>query len=91
MAQVGIEIDDSVRQVIVHDSLLRSAPQLCAYRGVPASRVRTLFPEGCMYSKRVTLAPPISRRVAAVHPSLYTLFNAVPWLRTHMVAWIIKP
>jgi hypothetical protein len=60
-------------------------------RGVPASRVRTLFPEGCMYSKRVTLAPPISRRVAAVHPSLYTLFNAVPWLRTHMVAWIIKP
>ena len=66
-------------------------PRNSDVRGVPPSRVRALFPQGRMNAKRVTLAPPISRRVAAVHPSLYILFNAFPWLRTHMVAWIIKP
>lgn len=60
-------------------------------RGVPLSRVRELFPEGRVRSKRVTLAPPIARRVAAVHPSLYTLFNLLPILRTHVLAWVSKP
>ena len=60
-------------------------------RGVPLSRVRELFPEGHVRSKRVTLAPPIARRVAAVHPSLYTLFNLMPLLRTHVLAWVSKP
>ncbi len=60
-------------------------------RGVPMGRVRTLFPHGSVQSCRVTLAPPIARRVAAVHPALYTAFNVVPWLRTHVLAWIGKP
>ena len=40
--------------------------------------------------RRVTLAPPLARAVCAVHPSLYTLFNALPLLRTHRLAWIAK-
>jgi SAM-dependent methyltransferase len=59
-------------------------------RGVPLKRVRELFPQGRMQAQRITLAPPIARRVAAVHPSLYTLFNTVPVLRTHVLAWIAK-
>ncbi|KNZ31773.1 MAG: methyltransferase type 11 [Methylibium sp. NZG] len=60
-------------------------------RGVPLQRVRELFPSGTMQSRRVTLAPPIARVVCRVHPSLYTLFNTLPLLRTHVLAWIVKP
>jgi SAM-dependent methyltransferase len=59
-------------------------------RGVPLSRVRALFPRGRVQARRVTLAPPIARRVAAVHPALYTLFNLLPVLRTHLLCWIAK-
>jgi SAM-dependent methyltransferase len=60
-------------------------------RGVPVKRIRELFPQGEVRSWRLTLAPPISRRVAKVHPALYTLFNALPFFRTHALCWIRKP
>ena len=60
-------------------------------RGVPLHRVRALFPGGTMRARHVTLAPPIARAVVRLHPSLYTLFNTVPLLRTHVLAWIAKP
>lgn len=60
-------------------------------RGVPLKRVRALFPEGRIDARRITLAPPLARRVAAIHPSLYTAFNTIPLLRTHLLAWIAKP
>lgn len=59
-------------------------------RGMPLHRIRQLFPQGELTSWRVTLAPPVSRRVAALHPSLYTLFNLCPLLRTHVLCWIRK-
>ena len=60
-------------------------------RGVPVARIRELFPEGRVQYQRVTLAPPIARRVCALHPVLYPVFNVVPFLRTHVLAWIEKP
>ncbi|MES3013366.1 MAG: class I SAM-dependent methyltransferase [Pseudomonadota bacterium] len=60
-------------------------------RGVPLARVRKLFPHGDVHARRITLAPPIARAVTRVHPSLYTLFNTVPLLRTHVLVWIAKP
>jgi SAM-dependent methyltransferase len=60
-------------------------------RGVPLRRLRALFPHGSVHSCRVTLAPPIARRVVRLHPSLYTALNTVPWLRTHVLAWVAKP
>jgi SAM-dependent methyltransferase len=60
-------------------------------RGVPVARVRELFPAGRVQYQRITLAPPIARRVCALHPSLYPVFNALPLLRTHALAWIEKP
>ena len=59
-------------------------------RGVPRSRLRELFPEGRLEVQRITLAPPIARRVCRLHPSLYTAFNTIPLLRTHLLAWITK-
>jgi SAM-dependent methyltransferase len=59
-------------------------------RGVPIRRLRALFPHGQVRTQRVTLAPPIARRVVRVSPHLYTVFNTVPWLRTHVLAWIAK-
>lgn len=59
-------------------------------RGVPVKRIRELFPDGNMICWRLTLAPPIGRRVCRIHPKLYHVFNAIPWLRTHVMCWIRK-
>jgi len=59
-------------------------------RGVPVNRIRELFPQGELHVWRVTLAPPLSRFVTRIHPALYTLFNAVPLLRTHVLCWVRK-
>jgi SAM-dependent methyltransferase len=66
-------------------------PRNADVRGVPLRRVRALFPDATIDARRITLAPPIARAVARVHPALYTLFNALPPLRTHLLAWIAKP
>lgn len=66
-------------------------PRNADVRGVPLARIRALFPAGRVDARRVTLAPPIARRVAPLHPALYTLFNLVPALRTHLLCWIGKP
>jgi SAM-dependent methyltransferase len=65
-------------------------PRNADVRGVPLARVRALFPEGRVQAQRITLAPPIARAVTRIHPSLYTLFNVIPPLRTHVLAWIAK-
>ena len=58
-------------------------------RGVPLARIRALFPEARVESRRVTLAPPLARAVCRVHPSGYALLN-LPFLRSHVLAWIGK-
>ena len=60
-------------------------------RGVPLARVRALFPQGRVKAQRVTLAPPIARLVWRLHPALYTAFNLLPLLRSHVLAWVRKP
>ena len=60
-------------------------------RGVPLARVRQLFGQGQVQADRVTLAPPLARLVCRWHPGLYRVFNALPLLRTHLLAWIEKP
>jgi SAM-dependent methyltransferase len=59
-------------------------------RGVSMKSVRELFPAGEVTFHRVTLAPPISRRVSRIHPMAYHLLNTIPWLRTHVLCWIRK-
>lgn len=57
-------------------------------KGVKPSEVRKLFPEARdIRFNRVTLAPPIGRRVQRLYP----LFNLFPFLRTHVIAALHKP
>jgi ubiquinone/menaquinone biosynthesis C-methylase UbiE len=58
--------------------------------GVRVSQIREMFPEGSLRVRRVTLAPPISRLVTRLHPSMYSLFNAIGPFRTHLLCWIAK-
>ena len=66
-------------------------PRNADVRGVPLSRLRALFPQGRVQHRRVTLAPPLARVLCRWHPGLYGLFNALPLLRTHVLAWVTKP
>jgi SAM-dependent methyltransferase len=65
-------------------------PHNADVRGVPLRRIRSLFPQGELQFQRVTLAPPVARAVTSLHPAFYSLFNTVPLLRTHVLAWIAK-
>lgn len=59
-------------------------------RGVPLARVRALFPHGYVQARRVTLAPPLARAICRFGADLYPVFNALPLLRTHVLAWVEK-
>ncbi len=60
-------------------------------RGVPLRRVEALFPQARLWHRRLTLAPPLARVLCRIHPALYTVFNTLPPLRTHVLAWLEKP
>ena len=59
-------------------------------RGVSVRRIRALFPESEPVVRRVTLAPPVSRLATRIAPGLYSILNALPFLRTHALCWIPK-
>jgi len=66
-------------------------PRNSDVRAVPLSRLRALFPNANIDARRVTLAPPIGRHVVRLHPAAWRLFNVLPLLRTHVLAWVGKP
>jgi SAM-dependent methyltransferase len=66
-------------------------PRNADVRGVSVQRLRALFPQARVVHRRVTLAPPLARALVRLHPALYTVFNAMPMLRTHVLAWAGKP
>ncbi|MEO6407970.1 MAG: class I SAM-dependent methyltransferase [Burkholderiaceae bacterium] len=65
-------------------------PRNADVRGMPLARVRALFPHAGIDARRVTLAPPLARVATRLNPTLYTVLNVVPWLRTHRLAWLGK-
>ena len=60
-------------------------------RGVPASRVRELFPqlEGRLHT--VTLVPPVARRLGPATGIGYPALSALPFLRSHVLGLLVKP
>jgi SAM-dependent methyltransferase len=76
--------------VLWHDFTVDN-PRNRDVRGVPLARVRALFPEAELDVRRITLVPPLARRVCAVHPALYRVLNVLPLLRTHVLVWAGKP
>ena len=65
-------------------------PRNSDVRRVPVARIRQLFPLGQVRAQRLTLAPPLGRAAARVHPALWSLLNLLPFLRTHVLAWVQK-
>jgi ubiquinone/menaquinone biosynthesis C-methylase UbiE len=59
-------------------------------RGVPVSRLNDLFPMAKVNVQKVTLAPPIARRVVPLSPYFYGLLNILPFLRTHVLCYLEK-
>lgn len=60
-------------------------------RGVTVARVRELFAQARLDIRRVTLAPPLARALAALHPATVAPANALlPFLRTHRLVWATK-
>jgi hypothetical protein len=76
--------------VIWYDFTLDN-PRNTHVRGVPLARVRSLFPQGRVTARRLTLAPPLARVLCKASPHLLPLFDSLPFLRTHVLAWIAKP
>ena len=77
--------------VLWHD-FTRDNPRNPDVRGIPLAEIRRLFPGGAtIRSRRITLAPPIGRRLGPrLAPILYPILAAIPPLRTHLVAWIAR-
>lgn len=61
-------------------------------RGVKKAEIKKLFGGYALHFKRVTLAPPIARRIPApLVAVLYPFLSAVPFLRTHLLGLFVKP
>ena len=59
-------------------------------RGISRSEIGKLFPQLVGQIRSVTLAPPLARLVVAHSWTLATVLEAMPFLRTHLLAVLIK-
>lgn len=59
-------------------------------RGVGKAEIRRLFPGFIMQARRITLAPPLGRRVAPVSSVLYYMLSKVKPLCTHYICLLEK-
>jgi SAM-dependent methyltransferase len=76
--------------VIIYYDYKYSNPRNPDVRGVSKGEVKSLFP-GCRYHFRlVTLAPPLSRRIAPYSTLLCRFLEKLPFLRTHYFAAISR-
>lgn len=74
--------------VLVYDFVVNN-PANTDVQGIPLRELGILFPGAQIHSRRVTLAPPLARRLPA--PAI-TPASALLWfLRTHRLTWAVKP
>lgn len=74
--------------VLVYDFIVDN-PRNPDVRGVSLAELRRLFPAAQVQSRRITLAPPLARRLpaACLSPASALLYP----LRTHRLTWLSKP
>jgi SAM-dependent methyltransferase len=65
-----------------------SNPQNADVRAVSKRELRRLFPGCAIDLQRITLAPPLARRIAPRSRAVWSMLRAIPWLRTHYLAVI---
>lgn len=73
--------------VLVYDFVVNN-PHNRDVRKVPLAELQALFPESKLHSRRITLAPPLARRLP---PALISTASLLPPLRTHRLTWAVKP
>ncbi|HXM48968.1 MAG TPA: class I SAM-dependent methyltransferase [Pyrinomonadaceae bacterium] len=97
-------LDNSIRRLIANEITRVLAPRgaLLWYdfainnprnpnvRGINRKELRSLFPELHGKIRSITLAPPLARIIAPRSWPLATLLEAIPLLRTHMLAVLVK-
>jgi SAM-dependent methyltransferase len=92
--QVAGEMSRVLRQggAVLWYDFMYDNPRNPDVRGVRAGEIRALFPGfEITFMKRITLAPPIARRLPkGLVPVLYLLLSAIPLLRTHYLALLTK-
>ena len=59
-------------------------------RGISKGEVRKLFPQLAGNIRSVTLAPPLARLIVPRSWTVATILEAIPFLRTHLLATLIK-
>jgi SAM-dependent methyltransferase len=60
-------------------------------RGITKRDLLSLFPAFELNILRITLVPPVARRLGLLTPLLYPLLVAIPQLRTHYLGLLVKP
>lgn len=60
-------------------------------RGIGKEEFEALFPRLRGPVRRVTLAPPLARRIVPRSRALAEILSTMPFLRTHLLAVLIKP
>lgn len=76
--------------VLIYDFCFDN-PRNAQVRALGKAEVCRLFPTLRGVFRRVTLAPPIARRLAPLSRNLTALLEAVPFLRSHLLAVLRKP
>lgn len=78
--------------VLVYDFTVGN-PRNPDVQGVPLREVQRLFPDAQITSRRLTLAPPLARRLpgALLAPAAVLLPAVLPIARTHRLSWAVKP
>ena len=66
-------------------------PQNPHVRGISRSEITRRFPQLAGKIKSVTLAPPLARLIVPRSWTLATFLETIPFLRTHLLAVLIKP
>jgi ubiquinone/menaquinone biosynthesis C-methylase UbiE len=76
--------------VLCYDAAVRN-PRNKSLKGINRSEIVRLFPNYHHHFRSVTLAPPILRRAAKLNWELATILSTIPFLRTHLLATMVKP
>jgi SAM-dependent methyltransferase len=97
-------LDDGMRHAIAAETIrvLRPGGVLVWYdfvwnpgnrdtRGIALRELRVLYPGCRIDARRVTLAPPLTRRLIHVSPKLCATLESIPLLRSHLLAAMRKP
>ena len=74
--------------VLVYDFVINN-PRNPDVQGVPLAEVQRLFPQARLHSRRITLAPPVARRLP--NGMIAPCAALLPFLRTHRLTWAVKP